>query len=508
MTMRASIIIEASDRASAIFARLAARARGVERGIDDIGDEAKDTDRELDRMGKRGARSMERLGRAAHRVGVGIGRAARAAASFAATGALAAGAAAGGFFAQVIEITSQFEQFQVILENTEGSAEKARQSMAWVQDFAKETPFELAQVMEAYVALRSYGIDPTNGSLRTLGDTAAGMGVDVMQAVEAMADAMTGEFERLKQFGVRAEVAGDRVTFRYRKNGQDIARTARTTGSEIESALSGILNERFGGMMVRQAGTLLGIWRNIKDAGAAFMLRIGQAGAFDRIKARAEAFLTLLNDAEGNPRVQAFVERLSDNMGDLADRAFDFAERTDWESVAKGIGGIVGATITLVEWIGKAVSAWSRLGDLIERASINTELSLPGLSSEQYRAAQARLDALDRRVYGGERVQLTPRPEGHVPGTPYPGAPRRRAPAAPYSRAPADRLRPPGQPLLGGARAPASRAPISRPQAVRVGGRMEMRVALSSDLQGRLTRLETNNRDVPIVASRGSVSTS
>src|ERR1700741_3930973 len=54
----------------------------------------------------------------------------------------------------MVEVTSQFEQFQVVLENTEGSAAGARRAMAWVRRFSETTPFEVAEVMEAYVRLR------------------------------------------------------------------------------------------------------------------------------------------------------------------------------------------------------------------------------------------------------------------------------------------------------------------------------------------------------------------
>ena len=45
------------------------------------------------------------------------------------------------------------------------------------------------------------------------GDTASAMGKSLDDMVEAVADAATGEFERLKEFGIRASKNGDRVSF-------------------------------------------------------------------------------------------------------------------------------------------------------------------------------------------------------------------------------------------------------------------------------------------------------
>ncbi len=70
--------------------------------------------------------------------------------------------------------------------------------------FRGQEPYELAEVNEAFVQLRTRGMDPTKGLLKTLGDTSAAMGQPIMQAVEAVADAVTGENERLKAFGITA----------------------------------------------------------------------------------------------------------------------------------------------------------------------------------------------------------------------------------------------------------------------------------------------------------------
>lgn len=90
--------------------------------------------------------------------------------------------------------------------------------MAWIGDFAATTPYDLAQVTESFIQLKAYGLDPVqNGLLRTLGDTSAAMGKPIEQAVEAIADAVTGENERLKEFGIKARVEGDEIVYAYTK---------------------------------------------------------------------------------------------------------------------------------------------------------------------------------------------------------------------------------------------------------------------------------------------------
>ena len=81
------------------------------------------------------------------------------------------------FGKSVISTSANFEQMTSTLETIEGSSEKAKQSMDWVAEFAKTTPYELDQVASSFVRLRAYGLDPMDGTLRAVGDAASAMKV-------------------------------------------------------------------------------------------------------------------------------------------------------------------------------------------------------------------------------------------------------------------------------------------------------------------------------------------
>ncbi|SUT94668.1 Bacteriophage replication gene A protein (GPA) [[Actinobacillus] rossii] len=84
------------------------------------------------------------------------------------------------------QTAGKFEQLQNILEITEGSSEGAKKSLDWVQQFAVDTPANLDEAAKAFVRLRAYGMDPTNGLLMSLGDTAAAMGNPALRRLEMM----------------------------------------------------------------------------------------------------------------------------------------------------------------------------------------------------------------------------------------------------------------------------------------------------------------------------------
>ncbi|MGF7163264.1 phage tail tape-measure protein, partial [Rhodoligotrophos appendicifer] len=212
---------------------------------------------------------------------------------------------------QFVDTAAEFETFRTVLETIEGSSSAASKSMAWISDFAAKTPYELAQVTEAFVKLRAYGMDPTDGLLTTLGDTASAMGKPLMSAVEAIADAMTGENERLKEFGIRATKSGDKITYEYMQNGKTMTASAKASSREqILAVLSAILNPKYAGAMDKQSRTWKGMISNLSDQWARFTNMTMDAGLFDFLRKKLEGLLAAVNRMADNGSLQEWAERL------------------------------------------------------------------------------------------------------------------------------------------------------------------------------------------------------
>ena len=188
----------------------------------------------------------------------------------------------GSMPSDVLKVGQQFENLETVLTTVEGSSDKAKTSMAWVQDFAATTPYDLNQVSEAFVRMRAYGLDPMSGLLKRVGDASAGMGKSLMQGVEAIADAVTGENERLKEFGIKAKVQGDKITYHWNENGKEMSKTVRKNGPEIIAALTEIFG-RFDGAMDKLSKTQGGILSNLGDAWTGFLKKVGDSGYYDYI---------------------------------------------------------------------------------------------------------------------------------------------------------------------------------------------------------------------------------
>ncbi len=185
-----------------------------------------------------------------------------------------------------LSTAAQFEQYAVSLEVLSGSAAKAQEGFDWIKNFTATTPYTLDETTEAFIRLKAYGIDATDGSLKTLGDTSAALSKPLMAAVEAMADAMTGENERLKEFGITASVSGKKIAYNWiDSSGAAKTKIIDNNKQIIKSTLEAIFNEKYSGMMDKQSQTLNGLVSNFEDTWTNLENTItNNSGAFDIAK--------------------------------------------------------------------------------------------------------------------------------------------------------------------------------------------------------------------------------
>jgi len=217
-----------------------------------------------------------------------------------------------------VDTAAEFEQYRVQLETILGSSQKAKEAFEWIRNFAKETPYQLREITEAFVRLNAYGIDGTK-TLKILGDTAASMGKGLMQAVEALADAMTGEFERLKEFGIKTKATAEEVTFTWVQNGKQMAKTVKNTGVEIQNALLEIWGQRFKDGMLKQMKTFRGVlsnfFDNLTNAINDFMEK---SGLFDALKKFFSSLNKELTSLFSEKKFTEFSKKIGKVLKDVA----------------------------------------------------------------------------------------------------------------------------------------------------------------------------------------------
>lgn len=280
---------------------------------------------------------------------------------------------------KVVDVSAEFEKYRTILETIEGSSEKARQSMDWVQDFAVKTPFELAQVTDAFVKLKAYGIDPQAGALDAAGNAAAAMGKDVMQAVEALADAMTGENERLKEFGIKASKQGEQIVYTWTENGKTMAAKAKASSKEqIEAVIKGIWNRRYGGAMDKLSGTWTGIWSNLMDQVTKFQKMIGDAGIFESLKGEMQGILKLIDQWEADGTLKKVAKEISDGLVTVLKEVVQWVKTVDWRGFMADMRSVVAGVRDFVGWVGGVKNVLMGLGALFLAGPIASIIGIVG----------------------------------------------------------------------------------------------------------------------------------
>lgn len=362
---------ELENQTKALKRRMEESSAAVDKAGKDLREAGVDTNqltaeqRRLEQQLGRTTRQMEAMGQIA---GAGIGQAfagVRSELGSLATQATVAGAAIGYTFkTQFVDVAAEFEKFQTILETTEGSQAGAAKAMQWVSDFAAKTPYELAQVTDAFVKLRAYGMDPTSGLLKTLGDTSAAMGKDMMQAVEAVADAVTGENERLKEFGVKASKSGGQITYEYTtKEGKQATATVDAENrAAIQSTLEAIFNQKYAGAMDKLSGTWGGMISNLGDQWTRFTNMVMESGVFRNMKAKLGGVLDQINVWAADGTLARWAEEAGQKIGQIIDGVWDLGKAL-WNgasAVAEFVGGWQNLGIILVglKLVPLALSVW------------------------------------------------------------------------------------------------------------------------------------------------------
>jgi len=230
-TFEVALLLTAKDEATRIIAAAAARQR------------------QIMAMSERGDKAFA-TGRTAGAIGLSIGAA----------------------LALPLKAAADMESMNIALQTSfQGNQKEAKAAFDAINKFAAKTPYGLEEVMTGFIKLKNMGLDPSEQALTAYGNTASAMGKSLNDMVEAVADAATGEFERLKEFGIKAKSEGENVTFMF----QGVKTTVGKNSKEIEQYLKYIGNVKFAGGIEAQSKSVKGMLSTLKDGVVMTASKIG-----------------------------------------------------------------------------------------------------------------------------------------------------------------------------------------------------------------------------------------
>jgi hypothetical protein len=275
------------------------------------------------------------------------------------------------------------------LDFAAGSTQEAERQLAILTATAADNGQGVANLVDAYIQLKNLGLDPSRKAIEAYLNVAAASGKSLEQFVEAVADAATGEFERLKEFGIKAGIQGDKVALRFRGATTLIQNDAKA----IETALQDIGRNEFAGAVAAQsenASTALGTMVDAIDQLAG---KLATDAELNRGIAEAAKGITTLANAlakESDPdSLVVSLERAWDRFVKLQNPAVRFVTNF------RDIGSVVGeASRRLGNWVAESkrgVDAQQELAQTAadSSAALDTEREAVQQLNEQRAAALA-----------------------------------------------------------------------------------------------------------------------
>ena len=197
----------------------------------------------------------------------------------------------------VATAASKFEILRAQLNTMTGDAKKAEVAFNRLKKFADVTPFDFSESIKGFVKLKALGLVSTveegEKALGSYGNTAAAMGKTLEQMVEAVADAATGENERLKEFGIKARKQGEETAFTF----QGVTTVVKNSAKDIQKYLLDIGNVQFAGAMAQQANGITAAMSNLRTNFALFLDVVGTGlGVVDAMTAAFNQISEILNN--------------------------------------------------------------------------------------------------------------------------------------------------------------------------------------------------------------------
>jgi len=298
-----------------------------------------------------------------------------------------------------VAASMSMEGYQAKLSVVLKSRARAAEMMEWAKSKAAQSPFDVSGVVDAVARMESYGLKAKEW-FNLVGDMAGAMSKDVTDAVEAVADAVSGGgLERLKEFGI----SGSQLIGYGAKSASGGGVDAATVEGQkrLRDALKELLGDRFRGGMAKFAETLIGMWSNLGDAAKNAATAVGDV-LTPALKGLIPAFSEMIASATDfikTPIGQWCVKAstalglVATALGPLIIAMGAYLKLSAYAKIALGEQGLS----AVLGGLAKAYSGltWAKLKDIaISLAASAANLTLAGALSSVAVAAQAAWKAL------------------------------------------------------------------------------------------------------------------
>lgn len=264
-----------------------------------------------------------------------------------------------------------------------GSAKEAQVFIKELHEFAKKTPFEVAGLTETSQKLLAFGFEAKQifPLLTSIGDAVSGLGGSpellnritiALGQIKAKGKVQAEEMLQLTEAGIPAwELLAEKIGVSIPEAMKMVTKGMVDSDTAIAALTEG-MNERFGGLMEKQAQTFNGMLSTIKDMFAQISGRV-MTPFFELAKKGLQSILSFINTPEfqvGLEKFLVFIETSTPKVikfiGSIFEYAKTFGEWLSTLNIFQPKNEIVGAIIDigknfvdLVKSLGELYPQWS-----------------------------------------------------------------------------------------------------------------------------------------------------
>lgn len=340
----------------------------------------------------------------------------------------------------ILQTGGRFEILEKQMTAIMGSYAEGQKAVEWIKQFAKTTPLQLEEVTRAFIQLKNFGLDPTNGTLQALVDQNAELGgsserlrgiVSALGQAFAKQRLQTEEILQLVERGVPAYELLAKVTGKTGQALQDLIESGQL-GRKTIKALIDEIGRSASGAAAAQMSTLQGLVSNVQDTYTQFLDLIAQAGVLDYFKGKLQELLDTTKRLAAEGKLKEYAQGISDAIVSASKAVVSWLGDVETviarletgasvlsrsvQFVYSGIGLIVNAVQFAGNTIGEVISGI--LGYAVRGADlVAAALAKVGLVSDQaaqkvhlmyeaFRDANAAYDKAAKEAFEGAKQSL------------------------------------------------------------------------------------------------------
>lgn len=227
-----------------------------------------------------------------------------------------------GGIKSILGTGDEFQKFEKQLDSIYGNAEKGRDAFAWIKQFAKDTPLQLDQVMQSFIQLKNFGIDPMSGALQAAVDQNAKLGGEserLQRITLAMGQAFAKgalqgqDIKQMIEAGVPVWQLLSEVTGKSTAELQKMSEAGKLT-TDIMKKFFAQMGKDSAGAAADQMQLLSGQWSNLQDNLQQFEDRVARKGVLDFFRDQLSALNDQIGKMAADGRLDDYAKKISDGI--------------------------------------------------------------------------------------------------------------------------------------------------------------------------------------------------